>query len=63
MIPKLSDELSLATLLKSKGVQTAAFDGLTTPDQRKMHFRAAITLHWLEETFGKRFEETYREAL
>jgi hypothetical protein len=63
MIPRLSDELALASLLKSRGVQTAAFDGLTTPDQRKMHFRAAIALNGLEEAFRERFREAYGESL
>lgn len=42
MIPKLAEEISLAVKLKSLGVQCDAFDGLTSPDQRREFFRAAL---------------------
>lgn len=42
MIPKLSDEIAFAARLKAEGITTAAFDGLTTVDQRRECFREAI---------------------
>jgi hypothetical protein len=63
MIPKLTDELMLATMLKAKGIKTSAFDGLTTTEQRKAAFRRAIVQEGAEDAFRAEFEQTYGEPL
>lgn len=42
MIPKLADEMAFAVKLKALGIETDAFDGLTTVDQRRDRFRAVL---------------------
>lgn len=42
MIPKLPDEMAFGVKLKSLGIQCAAFDGLTTHEQRRDYFREAL---------------------
>lgn len=63
MIPKLTDELMLATALKAKGIKTNAFDGLTTIDQRKAAFRRAIAQEGAEHVFDAQFRSVYGEPL
>jgi hypothetical protein len=63
MIPKLTDELMLATTLKAKGIRSDAFDGLTTVEQRKAAFRHAIVQEGAEDAFRSMFVVTYGEDL
>ena len=73
MIPKLTDELMLDSSLRARGVFAHAFNGLTTPDQRKQRFRDAIQCagaglligNWngMERTLGMAFQFVYGETL
>lgn len=51
MIPKLTDEITLISKVRSLGIQCNAFDGLTTPEQRRAAVRVAID-PVLEVTFS-----------
>lgn len=42
MIPKLADELALITRMRVQKIDCRAFDGLTTPEQRREIVRDAI---------------------
>lgn len=70
MIPKGCDEIWLEAMLKRAKVFTQAFDGLTTHEDRKNIFRAAIRGSCVEnapatpdETFAELFQRTYAEQL
>jgi hypothetical protein len=73
MTPSLTEELVLAAKLKAHGISTTAFDGLTTPEQRKEAFRVAIrelgatypfgTWNGMHRTYGMVFQQIYRETL
>lgn len=53
MIPKLTDEITLVSKVRSLGIECSAFDGLTTPEQRRAAVRIAID-PVLEVTFAVR---------
>jgi hypothetical protein len=73
MIPKLAEEMVLHAKLKGQGKATGAFDGLTTPEQRKEAFRHAIRElgpahpfgNWngMQRTYGMVFQQIYVEPL
>lgn len=63
MIPKLTDEMSLITNIRSCGIECRAFDGLTTPDQRREIVRKALLANSAQERFGGDFARVYGEAL
>lgn len=70
MTPKLADEMSLITFLRSLQIEVA-FDGLRTPDQRREIVRAALMpvddvtftiRNGRRITIAMRFAEVYGEV-
>lgn len=71
MTPKLTEELILVSKLRSLQIDCAAFDGLTTPEQRRDRVRAAMqpvldVTYTVKDgkrvTISEQFERVYGEA-
>lgn len=62
MIPKLSDEMSIITRIRSRGIECRAFDGLTIWEQRREIVRKALLANSAQDRFGAEFERIYGEA-
>jgi len=69
--PKFTDEMALVSKIRSLGIECAAFDGLTTPDQRRQCIRAAIDpvldvtftiLNGRRLTMAMKYADTYGEV-
>lgn len=59
----LSQELAFQSRIHQCGIRHSAFQGLTTPEQRKESFRKVIREHQLEEKLGVEFQKLYGEPV
>jgi hypothetical protein len=63
VIPKLTDEMSLITSIRARGIECRAFDGLTTHEQRREIVRASILASGELERFREPFAKCYGQSL
>jgi hypothetical protein len=63
VIPKLTDEMALITRIRARQIECSAFDGLTTPEQRREIVRKSILASGETERFGSEFAKVYGEGL
>jgi hypothetical protein len=63
LIPKLTDELSLITSIRARQIECRAFDGLTTPEQRREIVRKSILASGSQDRFREPFEKVYGQSL